>query len=129
MIGRFVEEAARPLVMEFKQEHANKIFESDIVNHFILFVDKADKGFDSLLNTVSAALWDVMIMIVDTIKIVKNIKSIYHFQLRSVAKDNTQQMTFIHLDVGNEENGGIAEFFGVTKVFKSTFHSVFLPSV
>jgi len=91
-LKKFVEEAARPLVMEFKQEHANKIFESDIVNHFILFVDKADKGFDSLLNT-----------------------------LRSVAKDNTQQMTFIHLDVGNEENGGIAEFFGVTKDESPTF--------
>ena len=25
-------------------------------------------------------------------------------------------MTFVHLDVGNEENEGIAEFFGVTKV-------------
>ena len=33
-------------------------------------------------------------------------------------------MTFVHLNVGNEENEGIAEFFGVTKVFEasSPFH-------
>ena len=28
-------------------------------------------------------------------------------------------MTFVHLDVGNEEHDGIAEFFGVTKVFEA----------
>ena len=43
-----------------------------------------------------------------------------HLQLRSVAKDHRQKMTFVHLNVGNEENEGIAEFFGVTKVFEAS---------
>ena len=46
--------------------------------------------------------------------------SIDHLQLRSVAKDHRQKMTFVHLNVGNEENEGIAEFFGVTKVFEAS---------
>jgi len=82
-LKRFIEEAARPLITEFKQEHANKIFEMEIANHFLLFVNKAAKDFDAMLKT-----------------------------LRSVAKDHRQKMTFVHLDIGNEENEGIAEFFG-----------------
>ena len=50
---RFIEEAARPLITEFKQEHAHKIFEMEITQHFLLFVDKADKDFDEMLKIVS----------------------------------------------------------------------------
>ena len=53
LIGRFIEDAARPLVTEFKQEHAHKIFEMEITSHFLLFVDKADKDFDAMLKIVS----------------------------------------------------------------------------
>jgi len=91
-LKRFVEDAARPLVIEFKQEHANKIFEMDIVNHFLLFVNKADKSFDEMLKT-----------------------------LRIVAKDHRKEMTYVHLNVGNQDNEGIAEFFGVTKDTSPTF--------
>ena len=42
--------------MEFKQEHANKIFEMEITHHFILFVDKAHQDFDAMLKTVSCTL-------------------------------------------------------------------------
>ena len=41
-----------------------------------------------------------------------------NLQLRTLAKEHRQKMTFVHLDVGNEEHDGIAEFFGVTKVFE-----------
>jgi len=105
-LKRFIEDAARPLVVEFKQEHAHKIFEMEITHHFLLFVDKADKDFDAMLQI-----------------------------LRSVAKDHRQKMTFVHLNVGNEENEGIAEFFGVTKDASPTFaifemegSSKYLPS-
>jgi len=91
-LKRFIEDAGQPLIMEFKQEHANKIFEMEITHHFILFVDKAHKDFDAMLKT-----------------------------LRTVAKDHRQKMTFVHLDIGNEENEGIAEFFGVTKDTSPTF--------
>jgi len=64
----------------------------EITHHFILFVDKAHKDFDAMLKT-----------------------------LRTVAKDHRQKMTFVHLDIGNEENEGIAEFFGVTKATSPTF--------
>merc|ERR1712055_69629 len=86
-LKRFIEDAGRPLITEFKQEHAHKIFEMEITHHFILFVDKAHTDFNAMLKT-----------------------------LRTVAKDHRQKMTFVHLDIGNEENEGIAEFFGVTKV-------------
>ena len=50
---RFIEDAGRPLITEFKQEHANKIFEMDIVNHFLLFVNKdKEKDFGAMLKTV-----------------------------------------------------------------------------
>jgi len=91
-LKRFIEDAARPLITEFKQEHAHKIFEMEITHHFLLFVDKADKDFDAMLKT-----------------------------LRTVAKEHRQKMTFVHLDIGNEENEGIAEFFGVTKDTSPTF--------
>merc|ERR1712130_198865 len=64
----------------------------EITHHFLLFVDKADKDFDAMLKT-----------------------------LRTVAKEHRQKMTFVHLDIGNEENEGIAEFFGVTKDTSPTF--------
>jgi len=91
-LKRFIEDAARPLITEFKQEHAHKIFEMEITHHFLLFVDKAEKDFDAMLKT-----------------------------LRTVAKEHRQKMTFVHLDIGNEENEGIAEFFGVTKDTSPTF--------
>ena len=53
---RFIEEAGRPLITEFKQEHAHKIFEMEITHHFLLFVDKAHKDFDAMLNVVSSLL-------------------------------------------------------------------------
>merc|ERR1719341_3134737 len=37
-LKRFIEDAARPLITEFKQEHAHKIFEMEITQHFLLFV-------------------------------------------------------------------------------------------
>jgi len=91
-LQKFIEEAGRPLITEFKQEHAHKIFEMEITHHFLLFVDKARKDFDAMLNV-----------------------------LRSLAKEHRQKMTFVHLDVGNEEHDGIAEFFGVTKEQSPTF--------
>merc|ERR1719150_2541863 len=91
-LQKFIEEAGRALITEVKQEHAHKIFEMEITHHFLLFVDKAHKDFDAMLNV-----------------------------LRTLAKEHRQQMTFVHLDVGNEEHDGIAEFFGVTKEQSPTF--------
>lgn len=53
---RFIEDAGRPLITEFKQEHAHKIFEMEITHHFILFVDKAHTDFNAMLKTVSCPL-------------------------------------------------------------------------
>ena len=41
--SKFVKVESIPLVLEFSQEAAPKIFGSDIKVHFLLFIDKSDK--------------------------------------------------------------------------------------
>ena len=41
--SKFVKVESIPLVLEFSQEAAPKIFGSDIKIHFLLFIDKSDK--------------------------------------------------------------------------------------
>ena len=49
----FIEKSARPLVSEFTQENAAKIFSSEIQKHFLLLSAKADKEFESRMGMVS----------------------------------------------------------------------------
>ena len=115
---RFIEEAGRPLITEFKQEHAHKIFEMEITHHFLLFVDKAHKDFDAMLNVVSSLLTPWLQLLYKE-RTRSEVVKLDNLQLRTLAKEHRQRMTFVHLDVGNEEHDGIAEFFGVTKVFEA----------
>ena len=52
-LQKFIETSARPLVSEFTQENAAKIFSSEIQKHFLLLSAKADKEFESRIGIVS----------------------------------------------------------------------------
>ena len=54
-VERFIEENSRPLVTEFSQENANKIFDSDITTHFLVFSEKGDAEYTARIEMVSMA--------------------------------------------------------------------------
>ncbi|CAE7262187.1 pdi-2 [Symbiodinium sp. KB8] len=54
----FVNSAALPLVVPFSSANANKIFSGPIMNHFLLFVDVADKSSADLMAAYRQAAVD-----------------------------------------------------------------------
>jgi len=85
-LEKFVRRSTTPLVTEFNQENAAKIFSSDIVKHFLLLSSKGDKEHESRIE-----------------------------ELKIVSKQNKERMIFVHLDVADEEHENVLEFFGITK--------------
>ena len=51
-LKKFVQRSTTPLVTEFNQENAAKIFSSDIVKHFLMLSSKDDKEHDSRIEDV-----------------------------------------------------------------------------
>jgi len=85
-VKKHVQENSLPLVIEFTQESAQKIFGGDIKNHLLLFVDKSSADFEKVTGEFSAA-----------------------------AKNHKGSVLFIYIDVADEENDRILEFFGLAK--------------
>lgn len=83
-VKTFVAGNKLPLVVEFTQESAQKIFGGEIKNHILLFIKKAADNFESTIDGFKAA-----------------------------AKGFKGKVLFIFLDIGDEENGRILEFFGL----------------
>jgi len=83
---KFVKRSTTPLVNEFNQENAGKIFSSDIVKHFILMSSKKDKQHEALIE-----------------------------DLRVVSKKNRERMIFVHLDIDDSEHENVLDFFGLKK--------------
>merc|ERR1712062_431614 len=73
-----------PLVIEFSQENAFKIFESPIQKHFIFMSDKADKGHKDTLR-----------------------------DLRIMAREHREEFLIIHCNVGNDQHKDVLDFFGI----------------
>merc|ERR1712002_1213677 len=84
-VKKHVAENSLPLVIEFTQETAQKIFGGDIKNHLLLFVDKSAPDFEKLKDEFGAA-----------------------------AKSHKGSVLFIYINIADEENERILEFFGLT---------------
>ncbi|XP_033747481.1 protein disulfide-isomerase-like [Pecten maximus] len=83
-VKSFVAGNKLPLVVEFTQESAQKIFGGEIKNHILLFIKKSADNFESTIEGFKAA-----------------------------AKGFKGQVLFIFLDIGDQENSRILEFFGL----------------
>ncbi|XP_067672300.1 protein disulfide-isomerase-like isoform X1 [Haliotis asinina] len=84
-IASFISGNRLPLVVEFTQESAQKIFGGEVKNHILLFMDKGE-GFDEKVEIFKA-----------------------------VAKDFKGRVLFITIDTTTEDNARILEFFGLKK--------------
>jgi len=85
-VKKHVAENSLPLVIEFTQETAQKIFGGDIKNHLLLFVDKSSDKFEAV-----------------------------HGEFAAAAKNHKGSVLFIFINVAEEENERILEFFGLAK--------------
>lgn len=74
-----------PLVIEFTQDTAQKIFGGEVKTHLLLFTDETDKDTDKMVA------------------------------YRNAASDFKGKVLFIYIDTTSEDNARILEFFGLTK--------------
>jgi len=105
-LEKFVRRTTTPLVTEFSQENAAKIFSSDIVKHFLLLSSKEDGDYESRIN-----------------------------ELTTVARENRERMIFVHLNTVDEENENVLEFFAIKAedcptfvIFEMESSAKFLPT-
>eukprot|EP00052_Salpingoeca_macrocollata_P013550 m.105852 g.105852 ORF g.105852 m.105852 type:complete len:501 (-) comp18961_c0_seq1:213-1715(-) len=83
-IHAFVGANSMPLVVEFSDESAQKIFGGDVKNHLILFVKKSSSDFKTLVDAMSEA-----------------------------AKDHKGKILFIYINSEVSEHERIMEFFSI----------------
>merc|ERR1712156_125286 len=81
---KFVKSEALPLVNEFNEETAPKIFGGDINQHILLFIAKSDGQFDKIRSEFAGA-----------------------------AKDHKGSTLFVLVDADVDDNGRVLEFFGL----------------
>lgn len=84
-ITDFITSHRLPLVVEFTQETAQKIFGGEIKDHLLLFLSKKSEEFLTRINT-----------------------------LKEVAPTYQGQVIFIYIDIDDEDSLRILEFFGMT---------------
>lgn len=85
-IKKHVQGNSLPLAVEFTQDTAQKIFGGDIKNHLLLFVSKAADNFAKL-----------------------------HEQFKEAAAAFKGEILFIYINIDEDDNERILEFFGLTK--------------
>lgn len=83
-IKSFVAANQLPLVIEFTQESAQKIFGGEIKNHLLLFISKTSDDFQKILDDFKAA-----------------------------AGDFKGKVLHIYIDIDSDDNQRILEFFGL----------------
>jgi len=81
---KFIKSEALPLVNEFNEETAPKIFGGDINQHILLFIAKSDENYDAIQAGFAAA-----------------------------AKDHKGTTLFVLVDADVDDNGRVLEFFGL----------------
>jgi len=85
-INKFVRKNRLPTVVEFSQETAQKVFSGDIKQHVLMFISKAASDFQAKLD-----------------------------EFTTVAKKFREEFIFIYVNVDEDENERILEFFGLKK--------------
>ena len=83
-IVKFVSGNALPLVVEFNQETAQKIFSGEIKSHLLLFLSAAAEDFSAKVDIAKA-----------------------------IAKDHKGEMLFVTINTDEEDHKRIMEFFGL----------------
>jgi len=83
-LSKFIKSEALPLVNEFNEETAPKIFGGDITQHLLLFVAKSDANYDSIRSEFAGA-----------------------------AKGHKGSTLFVLVDADVDDNGRVLEFFGL----------------
>jgi protein disulfide-isomerase A1 len=84
IVTKFVAGNALPLVVDFNQETAQKIFSGEIKSHLLMFVSAAAEDYASKVEVV-----------------------------RGIAKDYKGQMLFVTINTDEEDHKRIMEFFGM----------------
>ncbi|XP_055340028.1 protein disulfide-isomerase 2-like [Paramacrobiotus metropolitanus] len=82
----FVKENSLPLFIEFNQNSAQRIFSGDLKNHLLIFMSKDAENFQRINDSV-----------------------------RELAKGYKNKLLFVFVNIDNEENSRITEFFGLQK--------------
>ncbi|XP_064594885.1 protein disulfide-isomerase-like [Liolophura sinensis] len=83
-VKTFVQSNQLPLVVEFTQESAQKIFGGDMKTHMLMFISKKSSSFD---DSISA--------------------------LKEAATDFKGKILFIYINIDDDDNQRILEFFGL----------------
>merc|ERR1712179_604044 len=94
-VAAFVAGESLPLVVDFNQETAQKIFSGDIKSHLLAFLSvKADSHADDVA------------------------------MLQSIAKENKGKMLFVTINTDEDDHKRILEFFGITESELPTFRAI-----
>lgn len=85
-IVAFVKENSLPLFIEFNQQSAQRIFSGELKSHLLIFMSKEAENFQRINESV-----------------------------RELAKGYKNKLLFVFVNIDNEENSRITEFFGLQK--------------
>merc|ERR1712228_203776 len=95
LVAAFIAGESLPLVVDFNQETAQKIFSGDIKSHLLAFLSaKADSHADDVA------------------------------MLQSIAKENKGKMLFVTINTDEDDHKRILEFFGITESELPTFRAI-----
>merc|ERR1711992_184187 len=94
-IAKFVSSESLPLVVDFNQETAQKIFSGEVKSHFLLFSSSKADDHDDKLEKV-----------------------------RAMAKSSKGKMLFVTINTDEEDHKRILEFFGITESELPTYRAI-----
>ena len=83
-VTKFISGNALPLVVEFNQDTAQKIFSGEVKSHLLLFLSASAEDFDAKVDIA-----------------------------RAIAKDHKGEMLFVTINTDEEDHKRIMEFFGM----------------
>merc|ERR1711992_322534 len=94
-VAKFVSSESLPLVVDFNQETAQKIFSGEVKSHFLLFSSSKADDHDDKLEKV-----------------------------RAMAKSSKGKMLFVTINTDEEDHKRILEFFGITESELPTYRAI-----